>query len=215
MADVGSPATMCEVFQATAERYPQEVALRTPGGKATFAWEQYASRVRDIAAGLARLGVGGGDTIALMMTNRPEFHLVDTAAFYLGAVPFSVYNTFAAEQVTQVLSNAGSRVVVCEQQFAPRLLAVRDGTAVEHVVCVDGRPDGTVTLEEVVAGGDPGFGFDECWQAVQPGDVLTLIYTSGTTGPPKGVEITHGQMLADLRASEALLPMRPGDRVIS
>jgi len=215
MADVGSLATMCEVFQATVERYPQEVALRTPGGKATFTWEQYASRVRDVAAGLARLGVGGGDTIALMMTNRPEFHLVDTAAFHLGAVPFSVYNTFAAEQVTQVLSNAGSRVVVCEQQFAPPLLAVRDGTAVEHVVCVDGRPDGTVTLEEVVAGSDPGFGFDECWQAVQPGDVLTLIYTSGTTGPPKGVEITHGQMLADLRASEALLPMRPGDRVIS
>ena len=186
MADVGSPATICEAFQATAARYPRQVALRTPGGAVTLTWEQYASRVRKIAAGLAELGVGRGDTVALMMTNRPEFHLVDTAAFHLGAVAYSVYNTFAPEQITQVLSNAGSQVVVCEQQFAPRLLAIKDGTAVGHVVCVDGKPDGTITLEELVAGGDPEFGFEACWQAVRPGDVLTLIYTSGTTGPPKG-----------------------------
>jgi long-chain acyl-CoA synthetase len=124
--------------------------------------------------------------VALMMTNRPEFHLVDTAAFHLGAVPFSIYNTFALEQITYVLSNAGSRVVVCEEQFAAPLLAVRDGTAMQHVVCVDGRPEGTVTLEELAAAGDPAFGFETCWRAVQPGYVLTVIYTSGTTGPPKG-----------------------------
>ena len=215
MADAGGAATMCEVFQGTVARYPRQVALRTPGGGVTLTWEQYGSRVRDIAAGLSRLGVGRGDTVALMMTNRPEFHLVDTAAFHLGAVPFSVYNTFAAGQVAQVLSNAASRVVVCEQQFAPRLLAVRDGTAVEHVVCVDGRPDGTITLAELIAGGEERFGFAACWQAVQPDDVLTLIYTSGTTGPPKGVELTHAQMLADLISTAALIPAGPGDRVIS
>jgi long-chain acyl-CoA synthetase len=215
MADASAAATMCAAFQATVARYPRQVALRTPGGGVTVTWEQYASRVRAIAAGLAALGVGRGDTVALMVTNRPEFHLVDTAAFHLGAVPFSVYNTFAVEQITQVLSNAGSRVVVCEEQFAPRLLAVREDTAVEHIVCVDGRPDGTVTLEELVAGGDPGLGFEACWRAVEPGDLLTLVYTSGTTGPPKGVEITHAQMLAELRATDALLPVGPGDRVIS
>jgi len=206
---------MCEAFQATVARYPQQVAVRTPGGGVTSTWAEYARRVRDIAAGLAWLGVRRGGTVALMMTNRPEFHLVDTAAFHLGAAPFSVYNTFAAEQITQVLSNAGSRVVVCEQQFAPRLLAGKDGTAVEHVVCVDGRPDRTITLEELVAGGDRGFGFEACWQAVEPGDLLTLVYTSGTTGPPKGVEITHAQILAELQATDALLPVGPGDRAIS
>src|SRR5215467_12253346 len=140
MADPDFPATMCEAFQSTAARYPQDVALRTPGGTVSITWESYAGQVRQIAAGLAGLGVGRGDTVALMMTNRPEFHLVDTAAFHLRAVPFSVYNTFAAEQIVQVLANAGARVVVCEQQFAQRLLAVKDSTAVEHVVCVDGRP---------------------------------------------------------------------------
>ena len=197
MGDLGIPATMCEAFQATVARYPQEVALRTAGGATAITWREYAGRVRQIAAGLAGLGVRRGDTVALMMTNRPEFHLVDTAAFHLGAVPFSIYNTFAPEQITQVLANAGSRVVVCEEQFVARLAEVTGGTAVEHMVCVDGGPAGTVTLEELVAGGDPGFGFEACWRAVMPGDVLTLIYTSGTTGPPKGVEITHAQMLAD------------------
>jgi long-chain acyl-CoA synthetase len=215
MADPGIPATMCEAFQATATRYPQEVALRTVGGAVTITWEAYASQVRQIAAGLAALGVGRGDTVALMMTNRPEFHLVDTAAFHLGAIPFSVYNTFAAEQIAQVLGNAANRVVVCEDQFARQLLEVTGGTAVEHVVCVDGRPDGSVTLEEMVAGGDPGFGFEARWQAVQPDDVLTLIYTSGTTGPPKGVEITHAQMLAETEATEALMPGRADDRLVS
>ncbi len=215
MTDLASPATFCEAFQGTVARYPQEVALRTPGGAVTITWREYAGRVREIAAGLAGLGVRRGDTVALMMTSRPEFHLVDTAAFHLGAVPFSVYNTFAPEQITHVLSNAGNRVVVCEEQFARRLLAVRDGTAVEHVVCVDGRPDGTITLEELEAGGDPAFGFEACWRAVEPGDILTLIYTSGTTGPPKGVEITHAQMLAELEATDALTPAGPGDRVIS
>jgi len=217
MADPGFPATMCEVFQATAGRYPQEVALRTVGGGVTITWGDYAGRVRQIAAGLAGLGVGRRDTVALMMTNRPEFHLVDTAAFHLGAVPFSVYNTFAAEQVAQVLANAGNRVVVCEEQFAPRLAEVTAGTAVEHVICVDGRPDGSVTLAELAAGGDPGFGFGACWRAVRPDDVLTLIYTSGTTGPPKGVEITHAQMLAELASTEALMPgrMSVGDRLVS
>jgi long-chain acyl-CoA synthetase len=217
MADLGYPATMCEAFQATAARYPREVALRTVGGAVAITWEEYADRVRQIAAGLAGLGVGRGDTVALMMTNRPEFHLVDTAALHLGAIPFSVYNTFAAEQIAQVLANAGNRVAVCEEQFAPRLLEVTRGTAVEHVVCVDGHPDGTITLDEMLAGGDPGFGFEACWRTVQPDDVLTLIYTSGTTGPPKGVEITHAQMLAELAATEALNPggMDAGDRLVS
>ena len=215
MADLGFPATMCEAFQATAARCPQQVALRTPGGAVTITWGQYAARVRRIAAGLARLGVGRGDTVALMMTNRPEFHLVDTAAFHLGAAPFSIYNTLAAEQVRHVLANAGSRVVVCEQQFAPRLLAVRPGTAVQHVVCVDSRTHGTITLAGLEASTDLGPGFEARWRAVDPGDLLTLVYTSGTTGPPKGVEITHAQMLAGLTAIPPVLPAGPGDRAVS
>jgi long-chain acyl-CoA synthetase len=215
MTEPDAPATMCEAFQQTLARNPEAVALRTVGGATSITWEAYAGRVAQIAAGLAALGVRRKDTVALMMTNRPEFHLADTAAFHLGAVPFSVYNTAAAGQIAHVLADAGARVVVCEEQFAPRLLAVTGATTVEHVVCVDGRPGGTIPLAEVEARGDRGFGFEKAWRAVGPGDLLTLVYTSGTTGPPKGVEITHAQMLAELAATNALMPAGVGDRVIS
>jgi long-chain acyl-CoA synthetase len=191
------------------------VALRALGGAVTLTWADYAGQVRQIAAGLAGQGVGRGDAVALMMTNRLEFHLADTAVFHLGAVPFSVYNTFAAEQIAQVLANAGARMVICEQQFVPRLLDVIGGTAVKHLVCVDGQPEGAVTLEEVAAGGDPDFDLDACWRAVRPDDILTLIYTSGTTGSPKGVEITHANMVAEVTATNELTPGEAGDRLVS
>jgi long-subunit acyl-CoA synthetase (AMP-forming) len=113
----GAAATICEAFAATVARHPRQVVLRTPGRAVTITWEQYAGRVRQIAAGLTGLGVRRGDTVALMITNRPEFHLVDTAAFHLGALPFSVYNTFAPEQIRHALPNAGSQVAICEEQF--------------------------------------------------------------------------------------------------
>src|SRR5206468_2417952 len=91
-------STLCEAFQITAAERPEAVALRTPGGRVEISWAEYAERVRRIAGGLAALGVRRGDTVAMMMTNRPEFNLVDTAAMHLGATPFSIYNTSAADQ---------------------------------------------------------------------------------------------------------------------
>ena len=88
--------TVCELFQRTAAREGDREALRTRGGELTITWREYARRVRELAAGLAALGLGRGETLALMLVNRPEFHLVDTAAVHLGAVPFSLYNSSSA-----------------------------------------------------------------------------------------------------------------------
>ena len=110
-------STLCEAFQITAAERPDAVALRTPGGGVEISWAAYAERVRRIAGGLAALGIGHGDTVALMMTNRPEFNLVDTAAMHLGATPFSIYNTSAPDQISYLFSNADNRVIVCERQF--------------------------------------------------------------------------------------------------
>lgn len=83
-------ATFCDAFQATAARYPDAVALRTADGSTEITWAEYATRVRRIAARLAALGVGRGDTVGILMANRPEFNLAGTAAFHLGATPFSI-----------------------------------------------------------------------------------------------------------------------------
>ena len=87
-----SAATVAEAFQATAQAYPDRVALRTKGDELSISWRDYAERVEATAAGLAGLGLRRGDTMAIMLTNRPEFHWFDAAAFHLGATPFSLYN---------------------------------------------------------------------------------------------------------------------------
>jgi len=205
--------SMCEAFERTAAAHAGAVALRLPGGAVEITWAEYADHVRRIAAGLATLGVTRGDAVGFMMTNRPEFHLCDTAAMHLGATPFSIYNTSAPGQIAYILGNAGNQVAVCEAAFAERLRAAGGDTL--QIVCVDGWPEGTISLGKLVEQGAPDFDFDAAWQAVGPQDVLTLIYTSGTTGPPKGVEITHAGVLGMLEAMSQVLPLSPDDRIIS
>jgi len=209
--------TMCEAFQKTAFAHPDRTALRTKGDEVSIGWGEYAERVRALAVGLAGLGVGKGDTVALMLTNRPEFHLADAAAMHVGATCFSIYNTYTPEQIEFLVTDADNRVVVTEQAFLDRLVPVMDGdNALEHVVVVDGdAAEGTMTLDGLAEQGDDGFDFEAAWRAVEPDDVLTLIYTSGTTGPPKGVQITHGNMTDTVRSYDEIIAFPDAGRVVS
>lgn len=206
--------SLAGAFQATAGRDPHAVAVRSSDGATEITWARYADRVRRIATGLASLGVTRGDTVALMMANRPEFHLVDTAVFHLGATPFSIYNTLPPGEIAHLLANAGSRVVVADHAHLARVLGAG---AREHVITVEGPAEGaTLSLAELEEREGPvGFDFATTWQTVRPDDVLTLIYTSGTTGPPKGVEITHANMLAQCAAVTEVLPIGPKDSTTS
>jgi long-subunit acyl-CoA synthetase (AMP-forming) len=206
-------ATMCEAFQRVAAVDPDAVALRTPGDTKTLTWREYAAEVRRVAAGLAGIGVRRGDTVSLMMTNRVEFYPLEVGAQHLGATSFSVYNTLPAEQLTYVFDNADTKVVICEQQYVDRIRA--SGAHLEHIVCIDGAPEGTISLDELYAAAADDFDFESTWRAVQPDDVVTLIYTSGTTGNPKGVEMTHTNLMFEADALSAVLDVRPDDRTTS
>jgi long-chain acyl-CoA synthetase len=205
-------ASMCEAFQTTVATRGDAVALRTPGDAQSITWAEYGDRVRRIATGLASLGVKRGDTVGIMLLNRPEFALVDTAVLHLGATPFSIYNTSSPEQVSYLFANAGNSVVITQQAFLDQIRAA--ASDVETIVSVDGG-EGTIGLEDLEQRESSGFDFDASWRQLGPGDVLTLIYTSGTTGPPKGVEVTHANMLAQLRMVQAVLPNVPEDRLLS
>jgi long-subunit acyl-CoA synthetase (AMP-forming) len=204
---------MCEAFQRAAAADPEAVALRTPGDTQTLTWREYAADVRRVAAGLHGIGVRRGDTVALMMANRIEFYPLEVGAQHLGATSFSVYNTLPADQLTYVFGNAGTKVVICEQQYVDRIRA--SGAQLEHIICVDGAPDGTLSLDDLYAAARDDFDFDATWRSVQPDDVITLIYTSGTTGNPKGVEMTHTNLLFEAYALAAVLDVRPDDRATS
>ena len=190
-------------------------AARTPGRSS--AGIATPSACGGSPAGWRRSASGAATPSALMMTNRPEFHPCDTAALHLGATPFSVYNTSSPEQIAYVFANAGNRVVITERAVPrPRSRRAGEHGGLEHVVCVDGGGDGVLSLDELEQ-----LGRRRTSTSTPPGERsgpttwLTLIYTSGTTGPPKGVELTHANILAQCRAVGEVLPLRRGDRITS
>ncbi|HEX2688321.1 MAG TPA: long-chain fatty acid--CoA ligase [Kofleriaceae bacterium] len=218
----GTPAalrepTFCAAFQTTVVERGDTAALRTRGDATRFTWRDYGDRVRRYASGLAGLGVRGGDTLAMLLINRPEFNIIDTAAIHLGAVPFSIYVTSTVEQIRYLLADAGARVAVTERAFLPHLRDAAAGTAVRTIVVVDGDGDGdgTLTLAELERAAPAGFDFEATWRAVSPDALLTIIYTSGTTGAPKGVELTHANMLFELRSLHVAGGLQADGHVIS
>jgi long-subunit acyl-CoA synthetase (AMP-forming) len=209
--------TMCAAFQVTAADRADAVAIRTKGDEFSITWGEYADKVKRLAAGLAGLGLERGKTIGLLLNNRPEFHFVDTAAMHLGATPYSVYNTYTAEQIEYLVSDAGNTIIVTEEAYLDTALKVQEACGtVEHVIDVDGSGrEGTMSLEELEGAGKDDFDFEAAWRAVEPDDVLTLIYTSGTTGPPKGVQIMHKNELVAGGSFDQIIQFPEGASVIS
>src|SRR5215213_919487 len=200
-------STVAEAFQLTAAAHPERVALRLRDDEFSISWGEYADRVRRLAAGLAGLGLERGQAIGIMLTNRPDFHWFDAAALHLGATPFSIYNTYAPEHIQFQVKDADARIVVTENAFVDRIQAL---AATEHLIVVD--DDDGIDVEAHAA---DGFDFEATWRAVEPEDVLTLIYTSGTTGPPKGVQLTHANLLAAVRGFDEVIAFPDDGRVIS
>src|SRR3954469_193988 len=208
-------ATLAESFRRTAAEHPDLVAFRRADDSVRLTWSEALERVDAIAGGLRKLGVERGDTIAILLTNRPEFHLIDLAAITIGATPFSIYNTYSPEQIEYVVSDAGAKVAVSEEALVDGVLGARErGADLEHVIVIDGDRDGCTALSEV-EGSDPGFDGQAAADEVEPQDVLTLIYTSGTTGPPKGVQLSHSNIMSAVVAVQELIRLEPGARVIS
>lgn len=204
---MGEYDSLCESFQATVRERPDEIALSDDTGTTVLTWAECAARVERLAGGLAGLGVRAGDTVALLMRNRPEFSLLDTAVMHLGAVPWSVYPTSSPEQIRFMLRGAGTRVVLGEADLLGSADAVTRGTPVEHVVRVE-------EIGELPAA-PADFDFTSAWRAVGPRSALTIIWTSGTTGDPKPVELGHGAMTAMLRSLTELSGLGRGGRVVS
>ncbi|MGN2638911.1 AMP-dependent synthetase/ligase [Nocardia takedensis] len=205
--------TLPEAFQATRVAWPQAGALADFDSGESYTWQQYGAAVERIAEGLAALSVASGDRVGLLLANRPEFHLVDTAALHIGAVPFSIYTTLPPEEILYICDNADAAVLVTERRFMP--LVRKIGLTGIPVICVDGAEPDAMSLERVMTLRRRGFDFEAGWRGVLPGDLATITYTSGTTGPPKGVELTHSNILAQLTGLAEQLPVGSDDSIVS
>jgi len=208
--------TVPEALRRTAAAHPDIPAVRAVDDSVVLSWAELLARVDALAGGLARLGVGHGDTVALMMGNRLEFHLADLAVATLGATPFSIYQTYPAQEIRYLMTDAGAKLAIVEQAYLAAMLeASAELAGVEHVIVIDGQaPEGVLHLDEV-EGSNPGFDAAAAAAQVRPDDVLTLIYTSGTTGPPKGVQLSHRNVMGSARAVQELIPIQPAGRLIS
>jgi long-subunit acyl-CoA synthetase (AMP-forming) len=207
-------ANLYEAFLLTVERLGDDPAIIGADGE-SIGWNELRTRVDAVAGGLNELGVGKGDTVALMLNNRPEFIPCDLGAVSLGAVPFSIYQTSSPEQIAYAVGHAGAKVAVVETAFLEQFDAARkELPELEHVIVVDGE-GGTSTLEELQSSA-PGFDPSETSADVGLDDLLTLIYTSGTTGPPKGVQLTHRNLMSLTSSVEDIIEMpERGGKVIS
>ena len=219
--------TIASRWLETLAAHPDNVALRAKDGDRWVEWtySDLADRVARAAAGLRTLGVEPGDRVVLMMRNIPEFHVVDLATMFCGATAVSIYNSSPPEQVAYLVGHSGAKVAIVEDMgFAERFGAVRDELPkLEHLVVLtgDGVADSTAGDSELIAGRAVLEGHDPADLHASLGDIrpetlATVIYTSGTTGPPKGVMISHYDVVWTAQGYLELLGIEPvGFRAIS
>ncbi|GAA4600992.1 long-chain acyl-CoA synthetase [Actinoplanes octamycinicus] len=187
-ADTARGLTVPALLHRNATEFGDLPALSTLGAPGTLTWRELRDRVAATARGLAELGLGAGDRMLIMMSSRVEHWLVDLAAVHLGAIPSTVYATLAPAQLNYLAQHSGARILVLEDEAD---LAKWEPLPehVEHVLLLDRD------LPRLAAQPADPETFEKTWRAVQPDQPVTLLYTSGTTGDPKGVVLTHHNVI--------------------
>ncbi len=218
-AEAMNVPTLAQALRITARDYADEVWVKSRDSSSVIKWGEGLERVDRIAGGLRALGLEKGDTVALMLVNRPEFHIVDFGVMTAGGTPFSIYQTYTAEQIEYLLTDAAAKVVVTEQLYLSAVQAACAGLDdAPKIVLIDppegGPPEGMLSLTELEALA-PDFDGDAAVAEIGADDVLTLIYTSGTTGPPKGVQLSHRNLMSMVNSTAEIVQFPPRSRVIS
>ena len=186
--------TLATSFLATVRESGPEEALRWKNEDGSFGcwtFDEYADLVARVAGGLQKLGVGRGDRLVLMLRNIPEFHIIDTAAYFLGAAPVSIYNSSSESQIEYLADHCEAKLAFVEDaRFLDRFRPVLSKLPkLESLGSLRDHKDGEFSWEDLISA-DP-IDLQEAAKTAQPEDLATMIYTSGTTGPPKGVMLSH------------------------
>jgi long-chain acyl-CoA synthetase len=227
---VSDPHTVPGVFFEVARQEGSRVALRHKalGIWQEITWSAYAEAVRALAYGLASLGLGRGERVAIASENRPEWLYMDLAAQSLGAIPFGVYADSSAHEVTHAVASTGARVVLVEdQEQADKVIDAGSLLPeLQWVIVVD--PDGLeayrdprlVRLEALFERGRRGAAKDPEWldrtiRALRPEDPAILSFTSGTTSEPKAVVLSHEGLLQQCDAVLQVEPFGRDDEAVS
>jgi len=186
--------------------------------------EEFRRSVEELCLGLRALGVEKGERVAILSENRPEWIFADFAVLALGAADSPIYSTLTPQQVLYILNDSEARVVfVSNLAQARKITQVRsEAKHLKHVIQMDEAPlEGNLSFDEVRAKGR--LALEKAPEAartlasgVRPDDLATLIYTSGTTGDPKGVMLTHSNLVSNVLAAGRLFEgLGPEDIALS
>lgn len=221
-------ATLPQVCLEAIRRHSKPDALNQKRGGEWLhiSAEAFIARVRNVALGLAGLGIRAGDRVAVLSENRPEWSIADLAILSLGAVNVPIYTTQAVDQVHFILEDSGARAIFVSGRrvFKHARQGLQNIATLETIIFFD--TDATsglelaTTLEEIERVGSKRYeeesdAFERFLSASRPDDLATIIYTSGTTGVPKGVMLTHANFISNVVAATNALPIEPTDVALS
>lgn len=214
------PQTLNDIFLAIVERKQHPVMLvRDASQWVPVGSRQFYSDVAGVARALSHWGLSKGDRLAILSENRYEWAVSDFASLLLGVVVVPVYSTLTVEQTGNILCDSGAKVVVVSTETQlKKVLSIKDQTAVERIVLMDSlETSDAVPMERLMNRGPAGRDseLDACARAIRPDELASIIYTSGTTGIAKGVELTHGNLTANVLNSLHGFDIHPGDVSVS
>lgn len=200
------PATLVDVFNGIARDHkrPDTLNYKSDGRWVSVSSDELLTRAKRIAAGLHAIGVHRGDRVALLSESRVEWTLTDAGSIFAGTIDVPIYATLTPPQVRYILNDSGACVLFLpnREKFIELKDALGECPQVKHVIFFEEGGEG-MTLAELEERGreleqrEPGH-IDRSVMQTQPDDLATIIYTSGTTGEPKGVMLTHSNLVSNL-----------------
>jgi len=217
--------TLPELLLNTLKSYPKPEILLVKRGEryAPISTDEFGTTIRHLSLGLKDLGLAKGDKLIILSENRPEWTMTDFACLCLGGITVPVYTTLVPEQVKYIIGDSDAKFVVFsnEELWAKIEAVKKDLPQARHFISfAASAPSGCLTMAQIVARGakldqaQPGL-FEQTARSVNPADEASIIYTSGTTGVPKGVILTHGNFVSNIKTAAELLEFTVKDTVLS
>ncbi|MDZ7334758.1 MAG: long-chain fatty acid--CoA ligase [candidate division KSB1 bacterium] len=217
---------LTEMFLDTVQRYGTKTALmhKVAGQYQSISYQEFGAIVKDLALGLASLGVKKGDRVALLSENRPQWAFSDFAILSLGAINVPIYPSLLPKQIEYILNDSESKIIITstKDQTDKVIQILSELPVLKYVVYMDdeiSHPK-ALSFQQVMERGKE-FGsqhpeyYDQVTRAIQPDDPAGIIYTSGTTGSPKGAVLTHKNFLSNVQGGTATLHIGPEDTFLS